>query len=254
MTRGDHTDGIKSVGRTFRIIEALKRLDGATLTELCEEMDMSRSTVHRYLASIEECGYLSREGDEYHLGLRFHHLGEYVYTRERAYRIARPKIEKLAAETGERAQFWAEEHGDVYYIHMETGEEEVNTGSRLRGPLPIHATAAGKSILSRLPAGRVDDILATHEFEALTEHTITDEEVYREELERVRERGHGFNDQEYVEGLRTVGVPVLHPDGAVLGAVTVSGPVYRLSDERFREELPEILKSVANEIRLNLSY
>ena len=51
-----------------------------------------------------------------------------------------------------------------------------------------------------------------------------------------------------------VDVPVRHPDGAVLGAVTVSGPVYRLSDERFREELPEILKSVANEIRLNLSY
>lgn len=238
----------------FRIVETLKELEGATLTELADEMEMAPSTTHRYLTTLEECAYVKRENGEYYIGLRFLDLGGHALNRNDEYRFIETKVEELAEQTEERAQFLVEDYGEVVYTHRAIGKNGVNTDSRLGLRLPINATAAGKAILSQFPDPRIDKILKDHDFPQCTEYTITEETEYRAVLEQVSERGYSFNDQEYIEGIRSVGVPINHPEGRVLGTLAIAGPTHRFHDEFFRDDLPRVLMGVANEIELELAY
>jgi len=109
-------------------------------------------------------------------------------------------------------------------------------------------------VLAHLPEARVDDIVERHGLPVLTENTITDCQALREELAEIRETGIAFDDEERLDGLRSVGAAITSEDGDVLGAVSVAGPTSRLREERFREELPAVVRSAVNVIDLNVTY
>jgi DNA-binding IclR family transcriptional regulator len=161
----------------------------------------------------------------------------------------------MAEATGERVQFVIEEHGLGIYLHTEASDENAVMIDRRDGVhRHLHSTAAGKAILAELPTARVDDVIAEHGLPAETDQTIVDRVSLNAELDRIHEAGVSYNDEESVEGLRAVGVPVFRPDGVILGAFSVSGPSNRLTGDRFREEIPSLLLGHANEIELNLRY
>lgn len=246
--------GVKSIGTTFALIEGLRRLDGARITELSDDLGVAKSTVHRHLDTLYRRGYVVREGDEYHVGLRFLQLSEHARVRKPEYELARAKVEELARETEERAQFIVEEHGEGVYVHLETGRHAVHTDSGVGRRIPLHATSAGKAILAQFPDEYVRDILEGDGMTELTDHTITDPERLFEELTTIRERGYSVNDQENTRGIRAVGVPVTGPDGFVVGALSVSGPTHRMKGDRLDHDLPDLLLGTANELELNITY
>lgn len=244
---------IKSLDKTIRILEALLEMNGARVTELANQLDMSPSTVHSHLATLEDHEYLVKEGDIYRLSMRFVTISGHVRQRKVAYEEARNQVDMLAEETQERAQFLVEEHGKAYYVHTRTGEHAVQTNAQVGKRSYLHASAAGKAILAHLPEHRIDEILAKP-LNELTANTITDPAALRENLAEIRERGISFNEEESVTGLHAVGVPVQSPSGFVLGALSVSGPSNRLSGTRFREEIPQLLQGTANELELNIAF
>lgn len=244
----------KSVRRMFTIVEALMDLDGGTLSELADMTDIAPSTIYRYLQTLKEEGYIDEDEGTYFVGIRFLDLGGHACNRLEGFRIIEPKINELAEETQKRVQYLVEDRGEIVYVCRRTGSTGFNVGSRIGSRLPVNATAGGKAILAHLPSSEVDEILASRPLESYTQNTVTDEDEYREELDAVRERGHSYNDEEFKPGLRTVGVPVFHPDQSVIGALTVSAPSHQLRDEDFHETLPEKLKGVANEIQLEIAY
>lgn len=246
-------DCVKSVDTAFRILEHLEREDGARVTEVADALDVAKSTAHRHLKTLQHIEYLVKEGDTYRLGLRFLELGEYISTREKAYVLAHKKVKELAEETDERAQFLVEEHGRLVYVHRETGRHAVETDPGIGKRVDIHASSAGKAILAHLPDHRIDEIISQHGLPQFTEHTITDPDDLFAALETIRERGYAFNDEESIDGLRAVGVPVLSNDG-VVGALSVSGPTHRLKNDWFTNEIPDLLLGITNELELNLKY
>jgi DNA-binding IclR family transcriptional regulator len=256
MTNTPSTDGqtVKSVGTAFRIIEHLDDQNGGRVTEIATALDLAKSTVHRHLETLSRTGYVVKEGDEYHIGMRFLRLGEAAKTRKRAYAMAGQKVTELATETEERAQFIVEEHGHGRYVYRETGRRAVQTDSGVGKRVEMHASSAGKVILAHLPEAKVHEILELRGLPALTDHTITDVDELFAELDAVRERGYGFNNQENIEGLRAVGVPVIGKGNQVLGALSVSGPIHRLKGEWFEKEIPDLLLGTANELELNIRY
>ncbi|MEF8785336.1 MAG: IclR family transcriptional regulator [Haloarculaceae archaeon] len=179
---------------------------------------------------------------------------DYVRDRKQIYQLAKPKITELAEKTEERAEFMVEEYGRSVFVHRDTGDNAVQTDSGIGKFHPLHATAAGKSILAFLPEERVDEICETRGLESFTDNTITDKETLFAELETIRERGVGYNDQEYINGLRAVGVPVKDVDESIVGAISVSGPTHRLKGEWYEEEIPDLLLGMTNEIELKISY
>lgn len=245
---------VKTALTVFAIIEALEEMGGAGITELANELGLAKSTVHSHLVTLHEAEYVVREEDRYHLSLKFLKLGEHARMRKREFRDTQQKVEELAETTQERAQFIVEEHGRGVYVHRAVGENAVHTDPGVGHSIPLHMTAAGKAILAAFPDSRVEEILARHGLEAVTEHTITDEGELFDELEEIRERGYAMNLEENIAGLHAVGVAVRRNDGSVCGAFSVSGPSHRITGERLREELPNLLLGTANELELNLQY
>lgn len=255
MNRRGPGETLSTIERGFEVVRTLRQMGGARVTELAEELDMAPSTAHKYLATLAQERFVVKEGDEYHVGLEFLDLGTYAKNRKKGYRLSVPKVREIAEETGERAQFVVEEYGRGIYLHTEASEARAVLTDRRAGIRRyLHASAAGKAILANLPEHRVDEIIDEHGLPAETEHTITDREELREELARIRETNVSYNNEESVDGLRAVGVPVHGADGLVLGSLSVSGPSNRLKGSLYREEIPDLLLGHANEIELNIRY
>lgn len=246
--------GIKTSRTVFAIIESIQELDGATVPELAEHVGLARSTVHNHVKTLLNQGYLTEEDGEYSLGLKFL---EYGYTAKSGLRMAElgePALSDLADETDEIAWIVVEEHGEAVYISGAEGENALHTRLDHVGlRTSLHFTASGKAILAHLPRERVEEIIEESGLPSATNHTITDREELFEELDRIRERGIAFADGEAVEGVRSVAVPI-KPNDEVLGSITVYGPKHRLTDDRFRETIPEKLLGAANAIELEYTY
>ncbi|MFB6160238.1 MAG: IclR family transcriptional regulator [Haloferacaceae archaeon] len=250
-SRDESGTRVRSVDRAFDIIECLQALGGGRVTDVAESLDMAKSTVHGHLATLESRRYVVKEGDTYHVGLRFLNAGTAARARRDIYPVVKRKIKRLASDTGERVQFMLEEHGRGIHVVRYRGHRSVRTDARIGDPRYLHTNAAGKSILAHLPETRVDAIVDRWGLPALTERTITDRAELDERLATVRERGYATNREERIEGLEAVGAPVLDANGRVLGAVSVSGPARRIDDDAHRTEIRSELLGVVDEIELD---
>lgn len=244
---------VQSATTLLRLIEGLKEMDGAGVTELAEHADMGKSTVHRHLTTLLENEYVVQDGTTYRLGYRFLELGGHVRSHDISNLIKR-KVTTLAQETNERAQYVVEEYGYGVFAYSHLGEQGVNTGIVVGSRTPLHVTSAGKAILAHLDRESVERIVETHGLSAQTEHTITSEATLYDELSSIREQGYAFDRGEYIDGLYCVGVPLIGPDDTTLGALSVAGPKYRLEGELMETELPKLIKGITNELELKIAY
>ncbi len=254
MSDPTESRSVKSTQTTFRIIEALEANDGARVTELAGDLGLAKSTVHQQLSALVELGYVIKEDSQYQLGLAFLDLGEYVRTRKRAYTMSEPLVEELAAETGERAQFFAEEHGRAIYIHTKQGEHAVKADRRVGKQRYLHSSAGGKAILAHFPEARIEEVIDRWGLPQETDNTHADRESLFADLADIRERGYSMNKAESISGLWSIGVPVMGPDGTPVGSFSISGPRHRMKAEQFHDETVDLLLGTANELELNIQY
>lgn len=245
---------VKSVHRAMAIVEQIREAGGATVTELAEENELAKSTVHGYLATMYDEGYLTKDGSVYHVGTKFLRLGEHSRTRRQEYSMIAEKVSDLAERTDERAQFVIEEHGQGVFLYRKTGEHAVETNSGTGKRMYLHSTSAGKSILAHFPQEKVETIIEEWGLPVLTKNTITDRETLLSELEDIRNRGYAFNHGENIEGLHAVGAPLVLEEQGVIGALSISGPTHRMKGEWFNQELPDLLLGIINELELNIAY
>jgi DNA-binding IclR family transcriptional regulator len=232
----------------FDIIETIQRRNGARVTELADELEMSKSTIYRHLATLYEREYVNKRGDEYHIGFRFLSLGEHTLSRRPEYSLIEEEVTEIAEETGERVQFVVEDHGKGVHIFREVGDNAVETDWRVAKRVYLHQTACGKVVLSQLPPTHVEEIINKHGLPAATENTITGKEELLEELDEIRHRGYAFNREEHTDSLSAVGVPISDKSGIVIGALSVAGATYRMKGTRITEEIPSLLQQAANDI------
>jgi DNA-binding IclR family transcriptional regulator len=241
--------GIKTARRVFDVLELVQNKNGVTRSDVAEELDVAKSTAHDYLTTLEEVGYLVRKDERFYLGLRFLRYGAAAQNRLDYLDLIIPTLEQYAEKSGEALWYVAEEAGEgLYVIEKKNSQAARMTGGKVGEKVPLHASAAGKVILADQP----DEELEKLDLSAFTQETITDRETLRKEIRAVRELGVGYNDAEFMPGLRGVACPI-HRDNSLIGAVGVGGPAARIRDEFFKKELPTLLREAANEIELNLS-
>lgn len=242
---------INAAENTFAIIDYVRAHGGATLHELTDELGLAKSTVHTYLATMIEHGYLKREGDVYRLSLQFLDLGEAVRRDIGAITVVREALQDVVEQTDGIAWFIVEETGQAVFVEKAMGENAVQPYGNVGKRTTLHDIAGGKAILAHLPEERVEEILDQRGLVERTDETIVDREELFDSLEAVRERGYATNDGENVQGWRAVASPIVH-EGDVLGSIAASGPAHRLRGERFTEEVPEIVMGATNEVQLEL--
>ena len=251
---GNASNPVRAVQTTLAVLEALKELDGAGVTEIATHLGTTKGTVHHHLSTLADAGFVVKDEDEYRLGLRFFEFGEFVKNRQEVLELAKSEVDALAETTGELGNLLVEEHGRGIYLYRaeESSTLSLDTGAGAR--VYLHNTALGKAILAFLPTHRVEEILDTHGMPATTRQTITDRETLYDELEAVREHEVAFDREERGEGIKCVAAPIRTNDGRVLGAVSVAGPKSRMSGDYYESELPKQVRDVASVISINASY
>lgn len=245
---------VNAIETTITVVKALRKHESIGITDLAEEVDLPKSTVFNHLKTLEENEFVVNEGGSYRLGCQFLELGAKARKYHGVHKVARQEVNQLAKETGEISALLVEEYGLGVFLHRSEGEQAVHLDSYTGQRIHLHGAALGKAILASLPREEVEKIIEKRGLPELTANTITDREELFEELDVVSERGVAFDDQERLDGLRSVAVPIKDGEDDVLGSLSIAGPSSRIRDERFRETIPTKLEDVVNLIELNITY
>ena len=226
---------IQVLERTFGILQALAD-DGSdvSLAELAGRLGLHKSTTHRLLMVLEADHFVEKcaGSGKYHLGSRLIDLGRAALARIDVFELARPHLRALTAETGETAHLAVLRGGEVVSVVNAESRQTVRTPATVGTRSPAHCTSLGKAILASLPPEQLDEFLRRHVMEAHTRKTITSSSRFRAELRAIRDRGYAVDNEELEEGLRCIGAPVQDHTGAVIAAVSIAGPAYRIRIDR----------------------
>ena len=252
--KNDESGSVQATKTSLAVLSALETLDGeATLAELSEIVSASKSTVYKHLSTLEGGGLVIVRGNTYYLGLRCLELGGIAQRYDGIYRVAKPEIESLAADTGELANLMVEENGYGFYMYTASGDQAVTLDTDLGKRIHLHKTAVGKALLSSLSDERVEEIVDSHGLPAETENTITHREELFEELAKIRSEGVAHENQERVDGTGCVGIPV-ETDDRRQAAISITAPIHRLTVSENHSDIVDRVKQAANVIEVNLAH
>jgi IclR family transcriptional regulator, pca regulon regulatory protein len=224
------------------------------ISDLARELGLTRSTTHRYVATLSSLGFLEQDAStrKYRLGPRVLDLGFSPLGSLELREIARPHLRKLTDMTGHTSNLAIRDDTDVILIDRVRGrpgryhhlEFILHVGSRL----PAYCSATGKVLLAFLPRADLDSLLDRIELVQRGPRTLTDRGALLAELERVRHTGVAVNDEELESALRSIAAPVRSRSGEVVAAINVAIPWSPVAMSHLVAELAPTLGVTANEI------
>ena len=135
------------------------------ISDLARCLGLSRSTSHRYVATLARLGYLQQNEDtrKYRLGPRVLDLGFAAINSMELRQISAPHLQKLADETGHTVNMAILDGTDIVYIERcrtsQPGQREIDLDLHVGSRLPAYCTSMGKVLLAYLPPGRRAEIL-----------------------------------------------------------------------------------------------
>ncbi|NLF26972.1 MAG: IclR family transcriptional regulator [Clostridiales bacterium] len=244
-------NSIQSLRRAFGILEALSAHPrGVALTDLAAEVKLSKSTVHRFLVSLGEIGYIAKEEStgRYRLTLRMFEVGSKAVHALGILEIARPYLEHIAEATAETVHLVAQDGSKVVYLYKyNPASTTVHMASGIGNCSPMYCTGVGKAILASLPEKEIREVWETSNVRRFTENTITDFDGMMEELEKTRRRGYAVDSEEHERGVFCIAAPILDYSGRPRYAISISAPSVRVSD-RHQQEFVRLVQHAASEI------
>ncbi len=245
--------GVQSVDRALAILEVLARFGEAGVTEIAAELGVHKSTAFRLMATLEAHRLVEQTSDRgrYRLGVGILRLAGATTARLDLVQEARPICRKLAADTGETVNVAVLSESSALYLDQIAGSSALQPHNWVGQHIPLHATSNGKVLLSGLDDEGLDAVLG--KLPTYTQHTITRRPRLRDELEQVRERGYAIAVDELEIGLTAMAAPIRNAHGDVIASISVSGPSFRLPEERV-DEVVELLKEAAAEVSHRLGW
>jgi DNA-binding IclR family transcriptional regulator len=219
------------ISKVLRILEALQGSSaGLGLKAICDLTGIHKSTAHRFLKHLEREGYLVRtEAGAYLIGPRLSQMSTRGSQGATLQAVARPILWELWKSTQETVNLAVLDQGTVLYVDVIESPHEFRLSSRVGTRRSLHVTALGKALAAFLPAELQASVLSTIKFQPATPKTIMNLVQFRQELEKIRRQGYAVDDEEAVQGARCVSAPILNSDREPIAAVSVSGPVTRVS-------------------------
>ncbi|MGN1402270.1 MAG: IclR family transcriptional regulator [Bacillus sp. (in: firmicutes)] len=237
---------VKSVSRALDIIQLVSdRRDGLGVTEIANQMDINKSSVHRILSTLSAYGYIEQDQQtgRYKLGYAFLAVSSKLLDSIDLRAVSKPYLTELEAETNEVIHLVVYDRGEVVYIEKLDGNEALRMHSKVGKRAPMHCTSVGKAILAHIGEEEVQDILNRKGLPKHTEHTITDQDAFMEELAKVKSEGYALDLQENEYGIICIAAPIFDHQGNVCAAISISGPSMRMTDERMLGLKTKILET-----------
>lgn len=223
-----------------------------TVTEVAQRCGLTRAAARRYLLTLEHLGFMRGERGRWALTAKVLRLAQSYMHSGRLPRLVQPELHRLVAALKEASSAGVLDGDDVICIAALSAGHLVSSTLQPGTRVPAYCTANGRVLLAALPEPQFDAWLAGRTLPALTPHTITDGAKLRAEVARIRAQGYALVDQELELGLRTLSVPLVSADGAVLAAINVSAHAARRSVESLLEDCLPALRQTQAKLRRQL--
>lgn len=230
------------------------------VSELSRDLGLTRSTTHRYIATLAQLGYLQQDAAtrRYGLGPRVLELGFTAINSMELRHLAAPYLQRLCDETGHTINMAILDDVDVVYVERfrasRSRQNEIDLDLHVGSRLPAYCTSLGKVLLAFLPDDERDEIVSRITFARRGPNTLTSKAALLADLERVRATGIAVNNEELAYGLRSVAVPVLSGTGEAVAAVNLAAHRAMASLDDLVARLGPIMQRTAAEISMQLGY
>ena len=227
--------------RALLILEAMgQSRDSLTASDVGRIVGIPKQTAHRLCMTLVEEGYLNRvdKRGAFHPGRRARSLATGLLHASVQHHSRHQVLQWVADQVGETVNFVVpEDQGMSYKDRVET-----NWAFRIQLPIgshvPFHCTASGKTFLASLPKAERRRLVNVMQLSPLTENTITTPTDLLSELQTVGRQGYALDNEEFLEGMVAVAVPVLDPQGRYFASLAAHGPNQRLSVEQLVDHVP----------------
>ncbi len=241
-----------SVNKAFSIIRYVADHQGElTLSELARQLKTNKTTMFRYLETLEKLDILEKRDGNWYLGMELFSLGHQVDLQSRIVERVHPIVFACSKRVNETLSFAGLIGGSAIYLDKVESTRGLQVRARLGDSLPFHCTALGKAILSVLPDYQVTELFNRIELKKYTENTIIEKDMLLKQLDKVKKTGFSLEEEELEPGLSCIAVPFYIKRMNFYGAVSFSGASSHLTRSRMME-LQKELEEAAREIRKSL--
>lgn len=213
--------------------------------EISQITGFTTSTVSRLLSTLEARDIVERaEGyGKYQLGYRIYLWGILSQKQNNLATIAKPIMESLRDECEEEISTYVVADNKRVCLERVASKHEIARVGPVGGVFPLHCGASGRVLLAFLPDEKRKEIIENTTLKKFTSNTITDPVKLEKNLKEIRKKGYAISKEEREPGAYSVVAPIRNVNGRVIASLTISGPIYRLSDAQLRSHLKGVMEA-----------
>ncbi|MNW49516.1 Transcriptional regulator KdgR [compost metagenome] len=229
---------VRAVERALDILMCFTRGSDLALTEIAGEIGLHKSTVHRLLTTLEEQGFVTRDQatEKYRLGLKIWELSAHLSQNDDPATLLLPLMERLRDRLGETVSLYLRNGTDRLRIQAVQSNQAIRRVAPIGARLPLYVGASSKVLVAY-----ADDSVIQSLLEGPDWPTAIDKTAYVAQLQEIRRIGYATSYEEREPGAAAVSAPIFGRSGKIAAALSVSGPVSRLSPLTLQEFGPILI-------------
>jgi IclR family transcriptional regulator, pca regulon regulatory protein len=253
-TTPPHREAMGGLAKGLAVIRAFTRDHAAlNLSDIARSAGIPAATARRCLLTLEELGYVTRNGRNFLLRPKVLELGAAYLESMNIEQITKTHLEELARNTSDSAALCVLDGGEIVYVARASVRTLVRLEAHVGSRFPAHATSTGRVLLAGVSADRLQRYFETAAFEALTERTVTDPVKLRSLVADCRRAGFAVVEDELAYGVIALAVPVFDHQGRVVAALNTSSHTRRITKTKLVRDRLTMLQKVSRQISTDLA-
>jgi IclR family transcriptional regulator, pca regulon regulatory protein len=249
-----HREAMGGLSKGLAVIRAFSSDHAAlTLSDIARSAGIPAATARRCLLTLEELGYVTRNGRNFLLRPKVLELGAAYLESMNIEHVTRTHLEELARNTSDSAALCVLEGVDIVYVARASLRTLVRLEAHVGSRFPAHATSTGRVLLAGVSAERLQRYFQTARLEALTDRTVTDPSRLGHLIDGARRSGYSAVEDELAYGVIALAVPVFDQQGRVVAALNTSSHSRRISKAKLVRERLKMLQQVSQQISADLA-
>ncbi|WP_312812529.1 IclR family transcriptional regulator [Sedimentibacter sp.] len=245
---------LTSLSKALEILDLLSKYDGLRAIDISNKLNLNNTSTFKMLYTLEKSKYIKKTEDgKYKLGIKFITFGSLTMERNNLTDVSRPFLQELRDKCNETVHLSILDNDlNVIFLVKEASTASVQMASKVGAKMPFYITALGKVLVAYNLDEKMEEEVKSYSLKKYTDNTITNYDSLFRRLEKTREQGYGEDYEENEEGLISYAAPVINYKGKTIAAISVSGPSYRMKNNK--EILIELIRNTAIKISETLGY
>lgn len=238
---------VRSVDRALDVLLIFTEHHELGLTDIAKNAGLHKSTVFRLLHTLEKKGFIIRDPstERYRLGYRILELASSMQHGDDPFLLILPEMERLRDLLEETISLYVRDGLERVRVQAVQSRQIIRRVAPIGQRLPLFVGASSKILV----AFSDPDICQALMQDASWPPTL-DRNVWQKTIEEIRKTKVAMSFEEREEGVAAISVPVFRTSGELFAALTVSGPIQRLSKEKMEAMIPELFASAEKMKRL----